>query len=503
LRFPRSRFRNTTVRYFSLPILPQGAANLLPTEVRSPEPPVAAAALPKQLGFTDLVFACLLMVVIPDFFGTAVKAGAASTFLWVLALTFFFLPQALVVSHLNRKLPIEGGLYEWARIAFGDLVGFLVAWNLWLYVVVYSASVGLVTTNYLSYVLSPDYAWIATSRRSLFLITVAIVACLMLVAHLGLRIGKWVTNAGSFLTVLTVAVLAAIPFIRHAQGTLHDYHPLRLVAPPLTLFSFSVFSKMTFGALCGLEYAAIFSGESRNPVRHFPRAILLSVPLIAILYIFGTSAILAFVSPDSVDLIGPIPQALQLAFAGIAAARFIVPIAILLLLTNYLSSFALNFAGNTRLPMVAGWDHLLPTWFTRLHPKYRTPVNSIMFLGAITLFTGLAALIGVRELEAFSMLQIWGFAFYGLAYLALFAIPFLAKKNSQLRTGFFLKLAAASGFLVTLAFVVLSVFPIIDVASPYRYAAKTAAVLFGANSVALLLFLTQRSRRAATSIPQN
>ena len=452
-------------------------------------------ALRKQLGFVDLIFACVLMVVIPDFFGTAVKAGPSSVLLWLLAMAFFFVPQALVVSHLNRLLPLEGGLYEWARAAFGDLAGFLVAWNLWVYVVLYSASVGLVTTNYLSYVLGPEYGWIATNRRALLIVTLAIVAGLMAVAHVGLRVGKWVTNAGSFLTILTITVLAVLPFIRHAQGTLAEYHPLRLKLPTMSLFSFSVFSKMTFGALCGLEYAAIFSGESRNPRKHFPRAILLAVPIVALLYIFGTSAILAFVSPEAVDLIGPIPQALRLGFAGMSAARIIVPVAILLLLTNYLASFSLNFAANTRLPMVAGWDHLLPAWFTRLHPKYRTPVNSIIFLGVITIIASLAVLVGVRELEAFEMLQIWGFTFYGLAYLALFAIPLFAKKEAKLRSGFMLKLAAVSGLGITLLFVALAIFPIVDVADRLKYAEKTIAVLLGANGIALALFYLQRRGR--------
>ena len=85
------------------------------------------AALRKQLGFPDLVFSCVLLVVIPDFFGTAVRAGKASVLFWLLAIVFFFAPQALVVNHLNRRLPLEGGLYEWARSAFGDLAGFLVA----------------------------------------------------------------------------------------------------------------------------------------------------------------------------------------------------------------------------------------------------------------------------------------------------------------------------------------------------------------------------------------
>ena len=100
-------------------------------------------------------------------------------------------------------------------------------------------------------------------------------------------------------------------------------------------------------------------------------------------------------------------------------------------------------------------------------------------------------IVGVRELEAFSMLQVWGFTFYGLAYLALFATPILAKKDSHLRGLRILKLAATSGFALTLLFVVLSIFPIIDVADPLRYAAKTVAVLLGANAVALALFFAQ------------
>ena len=460
-------------------------------------------ALHKQLGFFDLVFASVLLVVIPDFFGTAVKAGKASVLFWLLAIVFFFAPQALVVNHLNRRLPLEGGLYEWARVAFGDLAGFLVAWNLWVYVVVYSAAVGLVTTNYLTYVFGPRFAWIGTDRLALFGANITIIAALMLVTHMGLHIGKWFTNVGSILTILTIAALVALPFLRHAQGSHAQYHPLHFTIPTLNLLSLSIFSKMTFGALVGLEYAAIFSGESRNPVRDFPRAILIAVPIVIILYIGGTSAILAFVTPESVDMIGPIPQALQLGFAGLAAARIIVPLAILLLLTNYLATFALNFAANTRLPMVAGWDHLLPAWFTRLHPKYRTPVNSVLFLGAITLFTGLAALIGVRELEAFSMLQIWSFTFYGLAYIALFAVPIFAKKQSGLHSGPMLKVAAGSGLALTLLFVGLSIFPVVDVVNAVRYATKTIAVLLGANCLAMALFYAQRRRNSKDSLPDS
>ena len=427
-------------------------------------------------------------MVVPDFFGSAVKAGPSHVVLWLLAIALFFLPQALVVSYLNQRLPIEGGLYEWARHAFGDAVGFLVALNLWMYVVLYVASIGLVTTNYAAYALGLDADSVAAHRGILVVTSVAIIGGLMLVAHLGLSVGKWVTNVGSALTVLIILLLAALPFIRPGGQAATGYHPLRLAVPPLTLFSFSVFSKMSFGALCGFEYAAIFAGESRNPRRHLTRAIWIAAPLIALLYIFGTSAILAYVSPENIDVIGPIPQALGIALGGTRLGGVIVPVAILFLLTNYLSSFSLNFAANTRLPMCAGWDHLLPQWFTRLHPRYRTPVNSIFFLGGITLAAGVAVLAGVGAQEAFELLLIWAFTFYAIAYLALFAIPVLAAKESSLRGPLWMKVLAIFGFLMTLLFVVLSIFPIIPVASQSAYSAKTVAVIVLANLAALYLY---------------
>jgi glutamate:GABA antiporter len=454
-------------------------------------------SLRKELGFLDLVLASILLVVIPDFFGTAVKAGPAHVLLWLIAIATFFIPQALVVAHLNRCMSIEGGLYQWARHAFGDAIGFLVAWNLWLYVVLYVASIGLVATTYAAYALGLDADATASNKWLVLAVSVAIIGVLMLVAHLGLRVGKWVTNAGSALTILIIVFLAALPFLHLGRGTLHEYHPLRIVAPPFTLFSFSVFSKMTFGALCGFEYAAIFAGESRNPVKHLSRAILIAAPIIALLYIFGTSAILAYVSPDNVDVIGPIPQALHLALGASPLAQVIVPAAILLLLTNYLSSFSLNFAANTRLPMCAGWDHLLPKWFTTLHAKYRTPLNSILFLGAITLVASTVVLIGVGQQEAFELLQIWGFTFYAIAYLALFAIPLLAARNSAFRSPPWLRIFALSGFLLTLLFALLSVFPIIRVQSESAYTWKTIAVLVAANLGGLLLYRLRPKARAS------
>ncbi len=457
-----------------------------------------SSVLRRELGIGDLILAQVLIVIVPEFFGTAVKAGSAHVVLWLLAILLFFIPHALVVAHLNRLMPLEGGLYEWARLAFGDRVGFLVAWNMWLNTTAQVSQIALVTTTYISYAF-PRAEWIASDRRVLVAASIALIALMMLIARLGLSVGKWVSNAGGVITVLVIGVVIVLPFLYVWRGRMSSYHPLPLMLPPLTLFSLSVFSKMTFGALTGFEYVAVFAGESRDPGRNLARSILFTAPLIALLYILGTSGILAFVSPDAIDVIGPIPQALRHGLAIFGLAGPLISIVVLLLLMNYISSYTIYFSANTRLPMVAGWDHLLPAWFTRLHPKYRTPTNSTLFMGGVALAASMAVLIGAGSQESFVLLQIWAWTFYGFAYLAKFAIPLISAKEKGFRPGLWLQIAAASGFLVTLLFVSLSVLPVIPVANAWTYAMKIALVVLGANFLGWMIYRVgqRKSQQAA------
>ena len=459
-----------------------------------------STALRRELGIADLALAQILIIIVPEFFGTAVKAGNAHVVLWLLAILLFFIPHAFVVAHLNRLMPLEGGLYEWARLAFSDRVGFLTAWNIWLLQTVQVSQIALVATTYISYA-APRAAWIGTSQPALIFASVALITLMMLIARLGLGVGKWVSNGGSIFTVFILTVLIVLPWFQVWRGSRPTYHPLPFVLPPMTLFSLSVFSKMTFGALSGFETVATFAGESHNPGRNIARSILFTAPIIAVLYILGTSGILAFVSPDAIDVIGPIPQALRSGFSGFAQAGPIVAIAILLLLLNYLCSYTLYFSANTRLPLVAGWDHLLPRWFTRLHPKYRTPVNSIVFMGAVALASSTAVLIGAGNQESFVLLQTWAWTFYGLAYLVKFAIPLVSAKEKGLRPRPWLQLGAATGFWVTLLFVLLSVQPVIPVASKLGYFLKVVLVTCGANFVGWMIYRAGQRKRAR-GIPQ-
>ena len=137
---------------------------------------------------------------------------------------------------------------------------------------------------------------------------------------------------------------------------------------------------------------------------------------------------LAFVPPSAEDVVAPMVQALSRGLQGSSGAEMIVALAVVFLFIYYLATFCAFFSVSTRLPMVAGWDHLVPEWFSRLHPGYKTPLNSVLFLGAATLVVSVAALIGVGHEESYELLLTWSFTFYGIAYLALFAIPILSKK---------------------------------------------------------------------------
>jgi amino acid transporter len=470
--------------------------------VQTPEAGVQShsSALRKELGLVDLVLAQILIILVADYMGTAVKAGASHVVFWLLAIVTFFAPLALVVIHLSRLLPVEGGLYEWARIAFNDQIGFLVAWNLWLYVILYVGLGGLVTVSFASYVI-PGAAWIASSKWLIVGASFAVTAITMCIAGLGLRIGKWINNAGAIVFLITVVLLIAMPFLNLWRGTLREYHPLRLVAPPLTIFSLSVFSKMTFGALTGFEYIAVFAGECRSPKRHLPRSVWITAPMIALIYILATSAILAFVPPSAEDVVAPVAQALSRGVQPFGMLRLAIPVAVLFLFIYYLATFCAFFSVSTRLPMVAGWDHLLPEWFSRLHPRYKTPFNSVLFLGAATLVVALLALLGVGHEESYELLLTWSFTFYGIAYLALFAIPIFSRKERGLRPGGWVRMAAVSGLLVTLVFVLLSVFPIINVGSSLRYSLKIAGVVLGANIVGWVVLRTGSKRNKARSCP--
>ncbi|HEY2376991.1 MAG TPA: APC family permease [Gemmatimonadaceae bacterium] len=455
-----------------------------------------SAQFKKELGLVDLVLQQIVYVVGIVWVGAAAKLGQSHIVFWLAAMLLFYLPQAAVVIHLSRALPLEGGLYQWTKLGFGEAAAYMVAWNLWMYAVVLIGSIGLVISTNLSYAFA--LPWMATSKVFITAVSCTLMAALVVLGVLGLGVSKWLHNAGSVMLLVAFVVLIGLPFVQVARGALPAYHPFALAMPALSLLSLNIFGKLAVGALSGFEYVAVLAGECRNPERTIGRATLIAAPIIAVMFILGTSAVLAFSTPAQVDLIAPIPQTITRGFGSLGIASLVAPLAILMLTSRLVANSSIVFTGNTRMPMVAGWDRLLPAWFTRLHPRFRTPVNSILFVGAVSFAFGIVGIIGVGEQEAFQLLDNAAGILYGLTYLVLFALPLFALRSSESvlpRASLGLKTAAAAGFLTTLLYVALSVFPIIDVPSWHAFAAKISSVVVGLNVLGLLIYAAGGRRR--------
>ncbi|MEP6819196.1 MAG: APC family permease, partial [bacterium] len=428
------------------------------TNTQTPPPQLAAlerdveqrsGVLKKELGLFDLVLTQIVFVVGTIWVGWAAKLGDHQMVFWLLAIVTFYLPLAAVVIYLNRLMPLEGGVYQWAKLAFNDFVAFMLAWNLWIFGVLVMSGIGLIIKKNIAYAIGPRAAWMHDNKWLTVLICTLLMVMMIAASRRGLTLGKWVQNFGGALLLLTFATLILLPFITAGRGTLAHYHPFSTSFPELSTYNINVFSKLAVGALSGFEYIAILAGECRAPARNISRSVMISAPIIALMFILGTGSVLAFVSPDKVDLIGPIPQVLSLGFSSFGWVSLLVSFTIFGVAARQIALMSIYFAGNTRLPMVAGWDNLLPAWFARLHERYRTPVNSILFVGLITLAFSLASLIGVPEQEAFQLQDNAATTFYALIYMVLFAIPLVAVKRFGVKPPLWLKVAAVSGFVVS------------------------------------------------------
>jgi amino acid transporter len=445
-----------------------------------------SAELKKELSLPNLVFTQVLAILGLAWIGTAGKLGSSHLFFWMAAIVFFYIPSAVVVIHLNNEMPLEGGLYQWAKLRFNEMTGFLVALNMWIYAVVFVSEMGLLVTNNLAYALGPSGAWLANSKLAIATASVVVTSILVLIARLGLAIGKWIHGFAGFMILFLFASMAffAIP---HMLTGVAAHPPLALKIPAFTLLNLNILGKMGFGALGGFDTVAVFAGECRgdDAAKIIRRSVWIATPLIAGAFVLGTACVLVFVKPDDIDLISPITQVLNRGLQSAGFAGSATSLVGALIIVTLVGQAVLNFNYSARLPLVAGWDHLLPAWFTRLHPRYKTPVGSIAVLGGATLALSALTSMGAGNQEAYQLLQNANGIAYGLAYLVMFAIPLVAygeKPSWMLRT------AAVSGFAMTLLNVVLSVFPIIDVPNPFLFAAKIAGVVIGFNVAGALFF---------------
>ena len=448
--------------------------------------------LKRELKLGDLVLMQVLLVTTETCIGIAAKQGPTHVVFWVIGILIFFIPLAVVIRFLGQVLPWEGGVYQWAKIGLGPFFGFIAAWNFWIYSIFLTSSLGISIAESLAYAGGSSAAWMKTSFGLVTSVNVLVFGFILAVNTQGFKLGKWVSHFGTAAMLAVQFTLIGLLFVRpHHQAPLQA--PFAWGVPPLSILSMNLLTKMSFTGLNGGEQIAVFAGEMRNPARSIGQSIWIAAPIIALLYILSTGSLLSYVRAENINLAAPVSQLLNAALGISGSTGWIAVAGVAAIIALSISQYTVIVAETSRLPLVAGWDGLLPQTFTRLHPRHGTPTRALWFVVLCCFALATVSLLGVARQEAFQLVITAAQASYGLYYLILFSIPLVSRAGLPSQPGPFVRMCAAIGFATTLAAILLQVVPIIDVQNPWSFGAKVTAALLAANLIGTALYWRGRS----------
>jgi glutamate:GABA antiporter len=372
------------------------------------------------MGFWDVLLFNIATVLGPRWIAAAGHNGTSSISLWVIAALFFFVPGAFVINELSSRFPDEGGLYVWAKEAFGDFHGFVAGWTYWIYTVFYFPGLLLASASMSAYVLGEKGAVYAQDQTFLLVISLVLLVVAVVLNIIGLNIGKWLQNAGgvgTYVPLLMLAGIALLVYFKHGSMTHFTWDNMK---PTWNWDTVNFWSQIAF-AFTGLELVSAMSEEVRDPRRTLPRAVFGAGAMIAFMYIVGTFAILSLVPAEGVDPKSGVfhaitlgSMALKVGFLGIVAALFVS--------VGNAGGVGSTVAGIARVPFVVGIDRYLPAAFGKIHPKWKTPYISILvqagISGAILL---LSQIRSETVQEAYQILIDAAIILYFIPFLYMFA----------------------------------------------------------------------------------
>jgi amino acid transporter len=389
--------------------------------------------LKRALGVRDLVLFNLVAVVGLRWLATAAKSGPSALALWLLAAVFFFVPQGLVVTELSSRFPEEGGVYQWTKRALGEKHGYVCGWCYWINNVLYypnllisTAVIGTYVINKGTSTLSSDWTYVLTTT----------LVCLWLAVFMnivGVGTGKWLQNAGGIGTYFTGVVLILVGavsfFMGHPAANTVTAHN---VVPDLGNFGeLNLWASIAF-AFAGLELSSAMGGEVREPRRTLPRAVIISAPLIALVYILGTGAMLQLVPAGDVNIVSGFLQATNAGALAISPALWwLAPLSAAAYSIGNIGGVGAWLTGPARVAFTIGLDRYFPPAFGKIHPKWKTPYVAILVQASLaTVFLLISVLgKGTTVEKAYLILLDTQLLIYFIPYTYLF-ISFLLHRRT-------------------------------------------------------------------------
>lgn len=300
----------------------------------------------------------------------AASVGMLSPWLF-LGVGLIFITVVLSFAELASYFRDSGGPVLYATTAFGPLVGFNTGWLLFVSRMTAFAA----NTNVMVLYLGALWPWVAEGVGRTILITI-VIGGLTLANVLGVRDGM--RTVGVF-TVLKLVPLLLLVIL----GLQHVGADAFLPANLPTIDDLGGTTLLLIYAFVGFEQVANTAGETRNPRRNIPRALVLTILAIGFLYFLIT---LVYVSV----LPGGGGEGQTLVDVGRALAG---PTGALVITLTAIFSIGGNLASATltvpRLVFAMAEEGLLPRWFGHIHKKFSTPDNSILLLGGLALIFAL------------------------------------------------------------------------------------------------------------------
>ncbi|EDL48953.1 APC family permease [Erythrobacter sp. SD-21] len=322
-------------------------------------------APPRTVGFAGMSLLQINGMIGSGIFALpAVLVAGVGSFAPVLMLLggVLFLPLALVFAWLAARFEMSGGPVLYGKTAFGSFAGFQAGWGRYV-----SGSVAMAANTH---VMVAYFAAIFPVLQDPFWSTVTAVAVIAALTIINLFSMRGSVNALGGLTALKLVPLA----ILIGAALLGNFGAPEIVLPEFSQVETVVL--LLFYAFIGFEGVTVPAGELKNPKRDLPRVLVTVLAGVTVLYAIIIWAYLA---------IGASPNADESALAASAQAALGDLGTLMIVLGAGFSILANSFSGVVVVPRMAygmAQQGMLPEWFERIHPRFLTPANAILFYGA-------------------------------------------------------------------------------------------------------------------------
>lgn len=355
----------------------------------------------------------------------AVKAGPAVVISFIVAgMACAF--AALCYSELASTIPISGSAYTYSYATLGELIAWVIGWDLILEYAVGAIAVSIGWSGYLVELLSsagiylpPEITNAPGSAPGAIINLPAVLVVLFLTGLLVLGT-KESAKVNLILVIVKVAIIIFIIIIGAMYINPDNWSPF------LPYGASGIFggAAIVFFAYIGFDAVSTTAEETKNPQRDMPIGIITSLVICTILYI-GAALVLTGMVPYYL-LATPAPFSFAFGYIGLKWAKAVIAVAALLGITSVL---LVSLLAQPRIFFSLSRDGLIPPLIARVHPKFKTPYIATIVTGiAVAICAGFIPIGTAAELTNIGTL----FAFL----LVCSGVIALRKKRPDLRRAF-------------------------------------------------------------------